>query len=602
MKYSFTFVSIFFFLQATFSQDEPLYIGGGNADGITVSTSSDAQLYTGVFTASGDKTIDGSGLVAKQMEAVRFLAQSTLGGNALLTQHVVDVGIDEWLKEQHEEPANYLTPSIQEIYNTILATHIAEGGDSADFSIRPNSAHLDYAWWDNTIRGKDLLRQRMAYALSEIFVISLESNIGGYGKAVANYYDILIRNAFGNYRDLLEEVTRNPAMGVYLSHLNNSKTDTANNTNPDENYAREVMQLFSIGLHELNKDGSFKLDGDGNTIPTYDNEDIKEFAKIFTGLGIGARRDTIEPGFWHSLYYADVTVPMVMYEEYHEPGEKHLLNGYTVPDGQTGDEDLTAALDHLFNHPNVGPFMAKRLIQHFIKSNPTPQYIKDITAIFEDNGDGVRGDLWAVLKGILLHPEARDCEWITDPTQGKLREPILRYTTVARHFGGYSPYEGRFWNHSYSYLNDVDQHPLHAPTVFNFFAPDFSPNGDISDLGMVGPEFEIHNSRTGINYANRVYYWIEYEYLLACSSNDVPEDVNHITETNITSLFEYSKDADALLDQLDLFLCHGQLSERTKNIIKETINEFPVTSSGLTSRIELAAYLILMSPDYNILK
>ncbi|WP_070137256.1 DUF1800 domain-containing protein [Crocinitomix algicola] len=601
MKYTQTFAFILFIF-AGYSQNNNQYLGGGNSDGITVSTSSNSQLYDGVFKATGAKTVDGSGLIAKKMEAVRFLAQATFGGSAELTDHVVNIGINDWLIEQYEAEPNYLGNATQEVYNTILATHIAEGGDSSDFSIRPNSAHVDYAWWDNIMRGKDLLRQRMAYALSEIFVISLESNIGGYGLAVATYYDLLIKNAFGNYRDLIEDITRNPAMGVYLSHLNNAKTDLENNTNPDENYAREIMQLFSIGLHELNQDGTLKLSETGQPIPTYDNEDIKEFAKVFTGLGIGARRDTIEPEFWHSLYFADVTVPMKMYDEYHEPGEKKLLNGYIIPEGQTGDQDLTNTLDHLFHHNNVGPFISSRLIQHFVKSNPSPQYIEDISAIFENNGNGVRGDLWAVLKGILLHPEARDCDWLNDPSQGKLREPIIRYTTVARHFGGYSPYEGRFWNHSWSFLNDVDQHPLHAPTVFNFFTPDYSPNGQIADAGMVGPEFQLHNSRTGINYANRVYYWIEYEYLLACSSNDVPEGVSNITETNITSLFEYSKDADALLDQLDLFLCHGQLSDRTRNIIKEAINEFPVTSSGLTSRIELAAYLILVSPDYNILK
>ena len=602
MKITFTLVFSILFFQFGFSQEETKYLGAGNADGITVSTSSDHQAYDGVFSATGQKTIDGSGLVAKKMEAVRFLAQSTFGGNSLLTDYVTEIGIEKWIAEQYSITPNYLATSIQEIYNTILATHIAEGGDSSDFSIRPNSAHLDYAWWDNTIRGKDLLRQRMAYALSEIFVISVESDVGGYGLAVATYYDLLIKNAFGNYRDLLEDITRNPAMGVYLSHLNNAKTNPDYNTNPDENYAREVMQLFSIGLYELNQDGSLRLDEVGQYIPTYDNEDIKEFAKIFTGLGIGARSDTAEAAFWNSLYIADVTVPMKMYDEYHEPGEKHLLNGFVVPDGQTGDKDLADALDHLFNHKNVAPFMSKRLIQHFVKSNPTPAYVTFVANVFDNNGEGVRGDLGAVLKAILLHPEARDCDWITDETQGKLREPILRYTTVARHFGGYSPYDGRFWNHSYSFLNDVDQHPLHSPTVFNFFAPDYSPNGGISDADMVAPEFQIHNSRTGINYANRVYYWIEYEYLLACSSGDVPEGVDNITETNITSLYEYSKDADALLDQLDLFLCHGQLSDRTRNIVKETINQFPVTSSGLKSRIDLAAYLILISPDYNIIK
>lgn len=586
---------------SAFNQEQQ-YIGGGNSQGIVVSSSSDAKLYDGVFTATGDNTINGAGLEAKQMEAVRFLSQATFGADPALTSYVADIGIEKWIDEQFALPANYLTPAINEIFQTTFETYLAEGGDSSDFATRPSWIHLDYAWWENTIKGEDLLRQRMAYALSEILVISAESNLAGYGEALGVYYDILIENAFGNYRDILDDVTRNVAMGTYLTHLRNAKTDTVDNTNPDENYAREIMQLFSIGLFELNADGSLQLDGDGNTIPTYDNEDIKEFAKIFTGFGIGGRIDTSEVTFYNSIYIAEVTLPMKMWDEWHEPGEKHLLNDYTIPDGQTGDADISDALDHLFNHQNVGPFISKRLIQHFVKSNPTPEYVGKISAIFADNGAGVRGDLKAVLKGILMHPEARSCEWMSDASQGKLREPILRYTAVARHFGGFSPYEDRFWNLSSNYKNDVDQHPLHSPTVFNFFSPGYSPNGEISDAGLVAPVFEIHNSRTGINYANWVYYWVEYEYLLSFRSSDVPEDNDNVISTNMSRLYEYAKDPDALLDQLDLFLCHGQLTERTRGIIKETLLEYPPTVAGLAERIQLASYLILISPDYNILK
>lgn len=602
MKSFFLLTLCFLTVHFSFAQDGTLYIGGGNAQGVTVSSSSDSKLYEGVFTATGQNTINGSGMVAKKMEVVRFLSQATFGANPELTDYVTEIGIEKWIDEQMAIQPNYLAPAIQEIYYTIFDIFLEEGGDSSDFPVRANWVHLDYAWWENTIKGEDLLRQRMAYALSEILVISAESNLSGYGLSLAVYYDILIENAFGNYRDILDGVTKNPAMGRYLSHLNNAKTDTVDNTNPDENYAREIMQLFSIGLYEMNQDGTYKLDGDGNTIPTYDNEDIKEFAKIFTGYGIGARNDTVEANFGNSLYIADVTVPMKMHDEYHEPGEKHLLNGFVVPDGQTGEEDVTAALDHLFNHENVAPFVSKRLIQHFVKSNPTPGYISDISAVFNDNGSGVRGDLGAVLKAILLHEEARSCEWMQDASQGKLREPIIRYTTVARHFGGLSPYDERYWNLSYSFNNGVDQHPLHSPTVFNFFGPEYSPNGEISEAGMVAPEFEIHNSRTGINYANWIYYWVEYEYLLACRSADVPEGHDNVTVTDLTQLYEYAKDADALLDRLDLFICHGQLSQRTRDIIKETINNYPLSTSGLTSRVELATYLILISPDYNIIK
>ncbi len=594
---------LFCFLFIPLSQvAQEVILGAGNSNGISVSTSNDSKLYEGGFIASGEKTINGDGLDAKRIEAARFLSQATFGANRDLTDHVAEIGIEKWIDQQLVISPNYLENSIEETYDEIFQIFLDKGGDSVDYFFRPHWIHLDYAWWDNTIKGNDLLRQRMAYALSQILVISVESNLAGYGNALASYYDILTRNAFGNYRDVIQEVTESIAMGNYLSHFNNAKTDTVENTNPDENYAREIMQLFTIGLYELNQDGSFKLDEDGNTIDTYDNEDIKEFAKIFTGYSVGARRDSVDPVFGNSLFISEVNVPMKMYDEFHEPGEKHLINGVTIPAGQTGEKDVSDALDLLFNHENVGPFLATRLIQYFIKSNPTPSYVEDIAMVFNNNGDNVRGDLSAVLKAILLHPEARECEWISHHTQGKLREPILRYTTIARHFGANSNYNDHFWNLSNSFLSSVDQHPLHAPTVFNFYSPDYSPNGEISDAGLIAPEFEILNSGTSINYANWVYFWVEFEYLLAARSQDLPEDVDNVIATDLTRLFDYAKDADVLLDELDSFLCHGQLSQRTRDIIKETLNDQPLTASGLTSRVQLATYLILISPDYNIQK
>lgn len=585
-----------------FAQQSNSYIGAGNAEGIAVRTSDATQLYDGVFQADGENTINGNGLIAKKIEAARFLSQATFGGNPKLVDKIADVGIEKWLSQQMELPPNLMAPAIEEIYQTCFETHLDKGGDTISFPTRPAAHHLDYAWWENTLKGKDKVRQRMAYALSEILVISAESNIGSYGLAIADYYDILYRNAFGNYRDILGEVTRHPAMGVYLSHLSNAKSNPDENTFPDENYAREIMQLFTIGLYELNLDGSNKVDEFGNTIPTYNNEDIKEFAKIFTGFGIGARTDGEPPTFWNSIYIAIPTVPMLMHDDYHETGPKNLLNGYIVPDGQTGEEDVDAALDHLFNHPNVGPFISKRLIQHFVKSNPTPEYITAVAKVFNDDGAGERGNLAAVLKTILLHPEARDCSWKNDPSQGKLKEPILRYTEVVSHFGGLSPFEDRIWNTSYNMVYNLDQHPLHSQTVFNFFNPFYSPNGELSDAGLIGPEFEIHNSRTSINYTNFVYQWVEWEYLLACRTEDAPEGFDNYVRTDLSQLAEYANDADAILDYLDIYLCQGALSERTRGIIKETINAYPVSFTGIYSRVQLATYLVLVSPDYVILK
>jgi len=581
----------------SFSQSYNDFIGAGHSDGIVVTTSDNYQLYQGTQIANGEKTIGGQGLVGKQMEASRFLSQATFGANMNLINEVAELGIENWIEQQFATPPTYYTDTIQSIYNKSKAIYIANGGDSTVYPMRPNHVHMDYAWWQNNMLAKDKLRQRIAYSLSQITVISLEGTLGGYAKGVANYYDILVRNAFGNYKDLLMEVTLHPAMGNYLSHLNNPKTDTVYNIHPDENYAREIMQLFSIGLYKLNIDGSLQLDANNNPIPTYTNADIKEFAKVFTGLGVGGRIDTNATYFGQSLYMADLTVPMQMYEDKHEPGEKYLLDGYVIPNGQTGMQDIDSAVTHLFNHPNVGPFLAKRLIQRLVKSNPTPNYIATVAGVFNDNGNGVRGDMKAVVKAILMHPEARDCAWINDSNQGKLREPILKYTDFVNAVGLFSPLNN-YWNYSYWFKENTAQHPLHSFTVFNFYSPSYTPNGEIANAGLVAPEFEIYNTRTSIGFANQVYYWVESEILTRTAWY---EDYT-IGATNLSPLLEPAKSSDAIIDELDIILTHGQLSDRTRGIIKTTLDSYSISLTQLSYRVRLATYLILISPDYNILK
>ncbi|MCT4580753.1 MAG: DUF1800 domain-containing protein [Flavobacteriales bacterium] len=582
---------------ALLSQVYDDYIGAGHSDGIVVTTSDNYQLYQGAEYASGDKTLGGQGLVGKQMEASRFLSQASFGADMELINEVADLGIENWIDQQLNTPPTYYTDTLDSIYHKSLGIYVANGGDSADYPIRPNHVHMDYAWWQNNMLAKDLLRQRLAYSLSQICVISLEGGLSGYSAGVANYYDIMVRNAFGNYKDLLLEVSLHPAMGNYLSHMNNPKTDTVNNIFPDENYAREIMQLFSIGLYQLNLDGSYQLDANNNPIPTYTNADIKEFAKVFTGLGVGARLDTNNTYFGLGIYIADLTVPMQMYEEWHEQGPKYLLDGYVIPDGQTGMQDIEDAVEHLFNHPNVGPFLAKRLIQRLVKSNPTPSYIAAVAGAFNDNGAGVRGDMQAVIKAILLHPEARSCAWSTDPDQGKLREPILKYTDFVKFTDVLSPL-GNYWNYSYWYKENTAQHPLRSQTVFNFYGPDYTPSGMISNNGLVAPEFELYNTRTSVGFANQVYYWVESEIMLRTAHY---EDYT-IARTNLSPLMEVAKSSDAIIDHLDVVLTHGQLSDRTRAIIKETLDQNSISLTELSYRVRLATYLILISPDYNILK
>jgi len=588
--------------------DEQFYLGGGNSNDIHVTTSSDWQSYQGFYWATGQKTIDGSGLEGDEMEASRFLSQATFGGTESEIEYVAEIGIEKWFEEQFAKPATFISDSSQLYYELALANWVADhNGDSTGYQLLPINRHVGYAWWNNMINAEDQLRQRMAYALSEIFVTSLNT---GYAISTANFYDMLIEHSFGNYRDLLVGVSTSATMGVYLSHLNNPKSDILAGEFPDENYAREIMQLFSIGLHKLNNDGSV-IGGVNNPTPTYTNDDIKEMAKIFTGFGMGATLDTSVSALYfgyNNRYYCDYTVPMIMYDDYHEPGEKVLFDGNVIPAGQTGMEDFNQTIDLLFNHQNVAPFMARRLIQHFVKSNPSPEYINDVANVFADNGDGERGDLKAVLYAILTHDEARNCEWINHSTQGKLREPILRNTQFARFFGGDHIFGKRFWNYYNSFKSETDQFPLFAPTVFNFFSPSYMPNGVLADEGLVAPEFEIHTTRTSIGYADMLYRWIESEQLMYSATSDIlgsplAENVYlpQYQHTDLSALVEVSKDSDAMLDYLDLNFCNGELSTNTREIFKNQLSYYN-GSSYTEIRFKLALYVIMLSPDYVILK
>jgi len=583
------------------SQVKDIYFGGGNTDHISASASSSYQIYSGTETANAEKTINGDGLLAARMEAARFLTQAAFGGDMAMIDTVVNMGIEAWIDSQFVKPPVFYTDSVEKIWNESYTVWL-NNGNTGSYPARSNYIHMDYAWWQTIMTTDDILRQRVAYALSQILVISAEGDLDGYGNALASYYDILVRNAFGNFHDLLFEVSIHPAMGIYLTHFENQKTDLATNTFPDENYAREIMQLFTIGLDSLNLDGTPALDNDGNRIPTYDNDDIGEFAKVFTGLGAGDVADyvmwTDEPYFGLGGWGAKKDTFMMMYEDQHEPGEKHLLNGYTIPAGQSGMEDIEDAVQHLFDHPNVGPFISYRLIQRLVKSNPTPAYVAQVASIFNDNGSGVRGSIMDVVKAILMHPEARECSWINDPNQGMLREPILRKTQFLKAIGlNLSPLNN-YWDYYSWFYNETDQHPLHSPTVFNFYMPNFTPNGPIEEAGNVAPEFNIYNSRTSIGFSRQVYRWVERGIALRTSWYEDYETAS----PDLASLNEFAKDPDALLDHLDVLLTHGMLSEKTRSIIKQTLNEFGTTSSDIDARVRLATYLVMISPDYNILK
>ncbi len=596
-------LSLSFVAVTMFSQSYEDYIGAGHSDGVKVYSSSDLhERYPGKFIAKAENTINGNGLDAALMEASRFLMQSTLGYDMKIIHELADKGIEAWLDEQLEKPAPDFIALTREAFDlsNLFELNVA-GKDSSEISTRPRWTHFEYAWWQyNAFNEEDMIRERIAEALSEIFVISYQNGrLVGRGMALAGYYNILLKNAFGNYLDLLRDITYSPAMGNYLSHFNNPKTDTAENQHPDENYAREIMQLFSIGLYELNPDGSRKKDANGDFIPTYTNKDISEFAKIFTGLGASdvienMYRDTASFGMYWG--FTDFTKPMKMYEEWHEPGEKHLLRGVTVPEGQTGDEDIEMALQTLFNHPNVGPFIGKRLIQRLVKSNPSPKYIEDITNVFNDNGQGVRGDLKAVVRAILLHPEARDCEWMTDPTAGKMREPLMRYTHFARSLTKDQAY-GNYWNVAYDYNIQVGQNMMGSPTVFNFYSPGFSPNGPLADAGLVGPEFEIHNTRSSVGYANYVFSWLFYDYIFYSWVNKDPD-----TKLELYELYPLAREAEPFINFMDVLYSYGNMSEKTRALLRELLEARKYASDYKEDRVQMGLYLMLISPDFIIEK
>ncbi len=563
---------------------------------VTTSSSHTPQYWT--LSASGDKTINNIGLEGPLMEASRFLSQASLGADLATIQKVTDQGIEAWIDEQMALPHNHMLPQLENVFAEVIEWYLINGGDPEEVATRPYWTIFNYTWWENHMNAEDLLRQKVALALSEIFVISIESNLADAGFGLADYYDVLLKHSFGNFEELLHDVTLHPCMGYYLSHLNNPREIPEENIHSDENYAREIMQLFTIGLYELNPDGTRKIDGQGDWIPTYDQQDITELAKVFTGLGIAEVMENEwvdEPYFGLDIYVADMTVPMIMYEEWHQPGPKTLVNGYVIPEGQNGLQDINQAIHQLFLHPNIGPFIGKQLIQRLVTSNPSPAYVSRVSAIFADNGQGVRGDLGAVVKAILMDPEARTCAALEDDAFGKLREPFTRYTHFTKAIA-MEQFYGRYWNVAYGFYEATNQMPLASRTVFNFFLPDYQPLGPISENDLVAPEFQLHNSRTSVEYMNEVNDWAVWGYVMDDWENENP----HVTY-NIDELTPLARDPEVLINRLDVLFTHGQLSERTRQIIKDAITPL-VSDNYRYNRVRLAMYLIMISPDYAIMK
>ncbi len=500
-------------------------------------------------------------------DAYRFLDQATFGPTEAEAQRVIDRGVAGWIDDQIALPASLEVP--------YMNTLVPPGGALAA------SDRLD-AWFRNATRGPDQLRQRVAFALSEIMVVSDQSVLVNFPLGLAYYYDLLAQNAFGNFRELMETVTLNPSMGVYLSMLGNEKPDAARNIRPDENYARELMQLFTIGLVELNPDGTERLDSQGQPIPTYTQEVIEGFAHVYTGWTFGGSPAFHLPSF-------NFQRPMQAYPAFHATGSKLLLRGVVLPPGQSPQEDLEDALDNIFNHPNVGPFIARRLIERLTSSNPSPGYVQRVAARFDNNGSGVRGDLGAVVRAILLDADARAAP--VTGTEGKLKEPLIRLIALWRAFDGKAA-SGR-------YLIDqpqvfFGQAPLRSPSVFNFFSPDHQPPGEIADAGLFAPEMGIVTEFSATNMTNYLLFSI---YLRnQATPGLVPDDIY----IDISAEQRLAPDPAAMVDRIVDRFTGGRTSEAVRAQAIAMATRAP--ASNPTLRVAEALFLIATSPEYAALR
>ncbi|MCX6954191.1 MAG: DUF1800 domain-containing protein [Verrucomicrobia bacterium] len=524
--------------------------------------------------------------------ASRFLMQATFGPAAIDLTDLAKKGYAAWITEQIALPA---TPHRAYTMDDFAANnHEGQGPPVDGVYPYPGGTHRQAAWWKVSLTAPDQLRQRVAFALSEIFVVSdQDPTINTWQEGAASYYDTLVANAFGNFRPLLEQVTLHPIMGVYLSMIRNGRAtfDPAGGqlSSANENYAREIMQLFTIGLNELNPDGTLRLDAFGQPIPTYTQDTIVETAKVFTGWGFfstdGARNFRTtggnRPGDW--------LIPMMLYPEQHDNTAKTIVGGRVLPAAQGGALDLKDTLDALFNHPNTGPFFSRQLIQRLVTSNPSPGYVYRVARVFADNGAGVRGDLGAVVRAILLDYEARSPALLADVGHGKLKEPLLRATAFLRASGATSD-SGRYNIDAYPSLV---QAPLRAPTVFNFYLPDYARPGGLAGAGLQSPEFQILTDTSGITMPNFFHLYI-YSQKPPVSS----ADNRQVIYLRPDSLLPLARTPSALVDQLNLLFCAGTLPPTSVARVVTALNALPaITPADDLERVRAAIYLVVNSPD-----
>jgi uncharacterized protein (DUF1800 family) len=523
----------------------------------------------------------GSSSPMGQGAASRLLMQGTFGATPTDLSTASNESYDAWFSGQ------------------------AAAKPSLNLPVYSGSGDWSMSWWLNSVSGTDQLRQRMAFALSQILVISGNGGpLWGHFTELAGYYDILVNNALGNYRTLLEQVTLSPGMGEFLSMMRNDKPNPATGVHADQNYAREIMQLFTVGLVKLNADGSVQTDGSGTPVPAYGQTDVDNLSNVFTGWSspASAAGGTAETNWQYSL---DNKHPMIAYEAHHDTDAKTIIGGVMVPAGGSAAADLKIALDTLFNHPNVGPFIGKQLIQRLVTSNPSPGYVQRVASVFNNNGSGVRGDLLAVAKAILTDPEATT---VGGNTYGKLREPLIRLTNLWRAFSA-SDGGGKVDEYQILYqgVHYFGQYPMQSSSVFNFYRPDYELSGPLTVAGMTVPEFQITNEDTLVETAN----WLEiqsYQYIDGAGNkyfgpnNSSGGSQGYPSSTSVylhTGPWEsLAANPANLIDQMNVVFMAGQMPAALRSTLIDYVSALP--ASPAASRVAEAAELIINSPQYAV--
>ncbi|HEY9103974.1 DUF1800 domain-containing protein [Chitinimonas sp.] len=517
----------------------------------------------------------GAAPLMSEPEARRFLGQTSFGpteGSVQEAQHYDRAG---WLELQFaKQSAGYNGFSYMDPNPSVGCPDGSPATCKRDnYSLFP----LQTRFFRNALTADDQLRQRVALALSEILVTSGDTIRQPY--AMANYQRIFLDNAFGNYRDILYAVTLSPAMGDYLDMVNNDKPNPKKGSEPNENYAREVMQLFSIGLTQLNADGTPKLGSDGKPQPSYSQDTVEGFAHVFTGWAY-APRPGENPRFPGRKNYDGV---MLAFADHHDDGSKQLLSGVTLPAGQGPQQDLDAAIDNLFNHPNVGPFIGRQLIQQLVTSNPSPAYVARVAAAFNHNAQGKRGDMKAVLRAILLDPEAQAA---SDGNFGKLREPILQITHFMRALGGSS--DGVYLRQAAS---DMQQPVFDPPSVFNFYTPNAALPGNPS---LKGPPFGIYGASTAFNRTG--FFNTVLSTTGVAPAKDVPGATG--TRIDLTRWQTLAANPSALVAELNRVLLGGTMSAALQTAVYQAIQAQPV--SNTLGRARTALFMVAISPEYSV--